>query len=80
MKLALRVTGLLLLLMGPIWFLQGANVLTAGSSPMIGDTKWEYYGGLATLIGVALLVVSRGRRATDDSPAATRSGPRRPAG
>ena len=41
MKLALRVIGVLLLLMGPIWFLQGANVLTAGSSPMIGDTRWE---------------------------------------
>jgi hypothetical protein len=38
MKIALRVIGVLLL-MGPIWFLQGANVLTAGSSPMIGDTR-----------------------------------------
>ena len=55
MKIALRVLGVLLLLMGPIWFLQGANVLTAGNSPMIGDTRWEYYGGLAALIGAALL-------------------------
>lgn len=59
MRIALRVIGVLLLLMGPVWFLQGANVLTAGNSPMIGDTRWEYYGGLAALIGAALLVVSR---------------------
>jgi hypothetical protein len=58
MKIALRVVGGLLPLVGPIWFLQGANVLTAGSSPMIGDTRWEFYGGLAVLIGAALLVVS----------------------
>jgi len=58
MKITLRVIGVLLLLMGPIWFLQGANVLTAGNSPMIGDTRWELYGALAALIGVALLVVS----------------------
>ena len=58
MKIALRVIGVLLLLMGPIWFLQGANVLTAGNSPMIGDARWEFYGGLAALIGAALLVFS----------------------
>ena len=58
MKIALRVIGVLLLLMGPIWYLQGANVLTVGSSPMIGDPRWEFYGGLATLIGAALLVFS----------------------
>ena len=58
MKKVLRVVGVLLVLMGTIWFLQGANVLTAGGSPMIGDPHWEYYGGLAALIGVALLVVA----------------------
>ena len=56
-RIALSVIGVLLL-MGPIWFLQGANVLTAGNSPMIGDTRWEFYGGLAALIGAALLVFS----------------------
>ena len=64
MKMALRVIGVLLLLMGLIWFLQGANVLTAGNSPMIGDTRWEDYGALAALVGVALLVVSRRRKSS----------------
>jgi len=54
LRIAFRVMGVLLLLMGPIWFLLGANVLTAGNSPMIGDTRWEFYGGLAALIGVVL--------------------------
>ena len=58
MKMTLRVLGVLLLLMGPVWFLQGANVLTAGNSPMIGDPHWEYYGAAAALIGAALLAVS----------------------
>lgn len=62
MKITLRVIGVLLLLMGPIWFLQGANVLTAGNSPMIGDPRWEYYGALAALVGVALLALSRRRK------------------
>jgi hypothetical protein len=61
MKLTLRVIGVLLIVMGPIWFLQGANVLTAGRSPMIGDPRWEYYGALAVIVGIALLVLSRRR-------------------
>ena len=58
MRIVLRVVGVLLLLLGPIWYLQGAGVLTAGSSPMIGDPQWELYGGLAALIGAVLLVLS----------------------
>ena len=61
MKTALTVFGVLLVLMGAIWFLQGANVLTAGNSPMIGDSRWEYYGGGAVIAGLALIVVSRRR-------------------
>jgi MYXO-CTERM domain-containing protein len=61
MKALLTVTGALLVLMGTVWFLQGANVLTAGSSPMIGDSRWEYYGAAAALAGLALIVVSRRR-------------------
>ena len=61
MKIALRAIGVLLLIMGPIWFLQGANVLTAGNSPMIGDPRWEIYGACAALAGVALIVVSRAK-------------------
>ena len=64
MKRVMKVVGVLLLLMGTIWFLQGANVLTAGRSFMIGDPRWEIYGGITALIGVALLVVA-GRKRND---------------
>ena len=63
MKIFLNVFGVLLVLMGTIWFLQGANVLTAGTSPMIGDPHWEYYGALAVFVGLALIVVARRRGA-----------------
>jgi hypothetical protein len=58
MKTLLSVVGVLLILMGTIWFLQGANVLTAGRSFMIGDPHWEYYGGATAIFGVVLLVVA----------------------
>ena len=61
MKIFLNVFGVILVLMGITWFLQGANVLTAGTSPMIGDSHWRYYGALAVLVGLALIVVARRR-------------------
>ena len=61
MKTLLTVVGGLLVLMGTTWFLQGANILTAGRSPMIGDPRWMYYGGAAALIGAALIVLARRR-------------------
>lgn len=63
MKTLLRVVGVLLMLMGTIWFLQGANVLTAGRSFMIGDPHWEYYGAITAIVGVVLVVVA-GRKRT----------------
>jgi len=62
MKITLNVIGVLLVLMGTIWFLQGADVLTAGRSPMIGNPRWEYYGAIAALIGLALVVVGSRRK------------------
>jgi hypothetical protein len=56
------VVGIIAMLMGAIWFLQGINVLTAGNSPMIGDTRWAYYGGAAFLAGLWLAFSSRRRR------------------
>ncbi len=61
MKTALQVIGVLLVLMGTAWFLQGANILTAGTSPMIGDPRWMYYGGSAAIAGLLLIRVSRRR-------------------
>jgi hypothetical protein len=62
MTTALKVIGTLLMLMGAIWYLQGANVLTVGNSPMIGDSRWEYYGAVAVVVGLTLFVVARRRK------------------
>ena len=63
MRIVKLVVGIVIILMGTIWFLQGINVLTAGNSPMIGDTRWAYYGGAAFVAGLLLVLSGRRRRA-----------------
>ena len=60
MRKGMLIVGGLMVLMGSAWFLQGINVLTAGNSPMIGDTRWSYIGGAVVVVG--LVLVSRARR------------------
>ena len=50
----------MLVLFGGIWFLQGINVLPG--SFMTGDIHWAYYGGIAMIVGVLLLVSANRRR------------------
>jgi hypothetical protein len=60
MKIALNIVGVLLVLFGAIWFLQGINVLPG--SFMSGQIRWAVYGGIAVAVGVALLVAAKRRR------------------
>ena len=60
MRIASIVVGVLLLIVGCIWFLQGINVLPG--SFMTGQPKWAVYGALSVLAGVGLLVSARRRR------------------
>ena len=53
-KIVFNVAGLLALLMGAIWFLQGTNVLPG--SFMTGQIRWAVYGATAMVLGVLLLV------------------------
>jgi uncharacterized membrane protein len=62
MKIALSIIGVLLILEGGAWFLQGINVLPG--SVMSGQTQWAVYGGLAVLIGIGLLVFANRRAAS----------------
>jgi len=59
MKIVLSELGLLLILMGAVWFLQGINILPG--SYMTGQTMWAFYGAIAIIIG-ALLLISANRR------------------
>jgi len=53
MKILLRVVGVVLMLVGVIWFLQGINVLPG--SFMTGQFKWAVYGGIAFVAGAAAM-------------------------
>jgi hypothetical protein len=60
MKIIAGILGVLLVLIGGIWFLQGINVLPG--SFMTGDVKWAIYGAIAAIVGAALLVWAGRRR------------------
>jgi uncharacterized membrane protein HdeD (DUF308 family) len=60
MRIALNVSGVLCLLVGCVWFLQGINILPG--SFMTGQTKWAVYGGLLLVAGIALLISANRRR------------------
>jgi len=61
MKIGLNIVGVVLVLIGALWALQGLNVV--GGSFMSGQTKWLEIGVVCALAGVILLgwVNLRGR-------------------
>jgi len=64
MRIVLNIVGVLLVLLGSIWVLQGVNVLPG--SFMSGQMRWAVRGGILLLIGVVTLVWANRKR-----PAAT---------
>jgi hypothetical protein len=60
MKIALKIVGVILVLFGGIWFLQGINVLPG--SFMTGQIRWAEYGGIAVAAGITLLVTAKRHR------------------
>jgi hypothetical protein len=59
MRLGLTTSGVLLLIVGCIWFLQGINVLPG--SFMTGQMKWAVIGAIAAIAGLALIALARRR-------------------
>ena len=59
MRIVMLIVGVLLLLVGCVWILQGINVLPG--SFMTGQTKWAVNGAIAAVVGVVLIVMSRRR-------------------
>ena len=57
MKTVGNVIGILMVLLGTVWFLQGINILPG--SFMTGQTRWAVYGGACWAAGVALLLLLR---------------------
>ena len=60
MRATFTVVGVLLVLIGVTWFLQGINVLPG--SFMTGQVKWAVNGGLAAVVGLILIVAANRRR------------------
>lgn len=63
MRAAVTVLGVLLIVAGGLWALQGAGVVMwPASSFMLQDQNWVTYGIATALIGVALIALGRRRR------------------
>ena len=60
MRAALNIAGIILVLFGAIWILQGINVLPG--SFMTGQIRWAVYGGIAVAVGTSLLLIANRRR------------------
>ena len=60
MRIALNIFGVLALLIGCVWLLQGINILPG--SFMTGQTSWAVYGGLLLIAGVGALIIANRRR------------------
>jgi hypothetical protein len=62
MKMAARILGVLMLLMGGLWIGQGLNIIRwPASSFMIGVPQWSWNGMFLALAGAALVWWSRRR-------------------
>lgn len=59
-KIVVTVFGVLVILMGAVWFLQGINVLPG--SFMTGQVRWAINGGIAILVGAILIVAANWKR------------------
>ena len=55
-RVAYVAVGILILLAGTVFALQGANVI-GGSSVMNGNSTWIYVGGLLAVIGVLVTIM-----------------------
>jgi hypothetical protein len=61
MKIVLNIVGVLLVIIGSVWFLQGINVLPG--SFMTGQMRWAVRGGILVVAGiVGLLYANRKRK------------------
>jgi hypothetical protein len=57
MKWVLNILGVVLLVVGVIWILQGVNILPG--SFMTGQMEWAIYGAVAVVIGLGNLAMAR---------------------
>jgi hypothetical protein len=61
MRIVSSLLGVLLVLMGGVWMLQGLN-LAFRVGFMVGDPQWAAYGALLAAVGVCQVVWSNTRQ------------------
>ena len=61
MRITSNVIGVILIVFGTVWFLQGINVLPR--SFMTGQMRWAVYGGIAVVVGIGFLLKANWLRA-----------------
>ena len=66
MRLVLYIVGVLLLLMGSGWILQGVGIIPVGG--MAYQVKWAYIGAEVDLVGIGLIVLARRRKTPPPAP------------
>ena len=64
MRVISSVIGLLMVLIGGIWILQGLNLAwgSLSRSFMQGDQHWAFYGAIMLIVGVCEIVWSNARQ------------------
>ncbi len=60
MRVVSSLIGVLMVLMGTVWMLQGLN-LAFRVGFMVGDPHWTLYGAILALVGIAQVVWSNTR-------------------
>ena len=60
MRWVLLVLGIILVLVGAVWALQGLNVLTQGM--MAGHLRWTAIGGVLFVVGIVLVLMGALRK------------------
>ena len=60
MKISLNVFGVILILAGGVFFLQGINLLPG--SFMRGDPQWVVNGGILIIVGIGLILWASRRK------------------
>jgi hypothetical protein len=60
MRIAGTIAGIILVLLGALWVLQGANIV--GGSVMSGKSAWLYVGIVLVIFGLMALIWTYRRR------------------
>ena len=60
MRIVTSLVGLLMILMGSVWMMQGLGVGPAAIMQgfMVNDIQWTFYGAILVVVGIAKIVWS----------------------